>query len=82
MSRSLVVGLVFGALNAVVAIATLALVNAVTPDNFGWFAYAPLNEDVVRDPRFPWQYVAVPVALIVVNVLAVPFLLRRSDSSA
>ena len=82
MSRSLVIGLVFGALNAVVAIAALALVSAVTPDNFGWFAYAPLNEAVMRDPRFPWQYVAVPVALIVVNVLAVPFLLRKSDSSA
>lgn len=81
VSRSLVVGLVFGAVNAVVAIATLALVNAVTPDNFGWFAYAPLNEAVVRDPSFPWEYLAVPVALIVINVFAAPFLLRRSDSS-
>lgn len=82
MSRSLVIGLVFGAVNAVVAITTLALVNALTPDNFGWFAYAPLNEAVPRDPRFPWEYVAVPIALIVVNALAVPFLLRRPDSSA
>ncbi len=82
MRRSLVAALLLGALNAVVAVATLALVHAVTPDDFGWFAYAPLNEAVVQDPRFPWQYVAVPVALLFANTLAVPLFLRRADSSA
>lgn len=78
MSRSLTAGLTLGALNAVVAIATFAIVEALTPNDFGWFAYAPLNEVVVEDPRFPWHYVVVPLALVVANVLAVPVLVRRA----
>ena len=71
-----------GALNAVVAVATLALVQALTPDSFGWFAYAPLNEGVVQDPHFPWQFVAVPIALLLANLLTVPPLLRRLGDEA
>lgn len=78
MSRSLTAGLTLGALNAVVAIATFAIVEALTPNDFGWFAYAPLNEVVVEDPRFLWHYVVVPLALVVANVLAVPVLVRRA----
>lgn len=78
MRRSLTAGLTLGALNAVVAIATFAIVEALTPNDFGWFAYAPLNEVVVEDPRFPWHYVVVPLALVVANVLAVPVLVRRA----
>jgi len=66
----------------VVAVATLALVDAVTPDDFGWFAYAPLEEAVVPDPRFPWQYVAVPVALLISSMMTVPLFRRRADSPA
>ena len=78
VNRSLTAGLALGALNAVVAIATFAIVEALIPDEFGWFAYAPLNEVAVDDPRFPWHYVVVPLALVVANVLALPVLVRRA----
>jgi hypothetical protein len=78
--RFLAAGLVLGLLNALLVLALLALVEASTPKEFGWFAYAPLNEVVVRDPRFPWEYVVVPLGLIVANVLAAPLLVRRALS--
>lgn len=82
MRRLIVAGLIFGILNALVGAASLALVAVLTPDEFGWFAYAPLNEVVVQDPRFPWQNIVVPLALLVTNVLARPpyvrWMLRRS----
>lgn len=78
VSRFAVTGLALGVLNAFVALGALALVEALTPDEFGWFAYAPLNEVVVQDPRFPWHYVVVPLALILANVVAVPVLARRA----
>lgn len=71
--------LVLGALNALVAVAALALVEALTPDSFGWFAYAPVEQAVVPDPRFPWRYVVVPLALVVLNALAAPVLLRSAE---
>ena len=77
MKRTVAAGLVLGVLNAGVALATLALVEALTPDEFGWFAYAPLNEVVADDPRFPWHYVVLPLALLVANVLVLPVMLRR-----
>ena len=77
MTRSLTAGLALGVLNAVVSIGTFAIVEALTPDEFGWFAYAPLNEVVVDEPRLPWHYVVVPLALVVANVLALPVLVRR-----
>lgn len=81
MRRPLVVGLLFGLLNALVGLAALVLVELLTPDDFGWFAYAPLDEAVVQDPRFPWRYVVVPLSLVLANVLAVPayarWVLRR-----
>lgn len=80
MNRSLAAGLALGALNAFVALATLAVVEALTPDEFGWFAYAPLNDVVADDPRFPWHYVVLPLALVVANVLALPVIIRRAVS--
>lgn len=76
MRRPIIAGVVLGLLNAVVAAGALALVEVLTPDEFGWFAYAPLDDVVVQDPRFPWRYVAVPLALLVTNALAVPAYLR------
>ena len=76
MRPPLIAGLLLGLLNALVGAAALALVEVLTPDEFGWFAYAPLNEVVVRDPRFPWRYVVVPLALVVTNVLALPAYVR------
>lgn len=77
MRRTLLAGLLLGLLNAVVAVAVLVLVELLTPDQFGWFAYAPLDEVVVRDPRFPWQYVAVPLALVATDLVALPAFVRR-----
>lgn len=77
MNRSLRLGLLLGMLNAAVAVAALAVVEALTPQQFGWFAYAPLDDVVVDDPRFPWSYVAVPLSLILADVMAVGIYLRR-----
>ena len=78
MSRPVAAGLVLGVLNAVVAAAALRVVAVATPDASGWFAYSPLEGTLARDPRFPWEYVVLPLALLVVNVLAVPWLVRRA----
>lgn len=76
MRRPLTAGLLLALLNAVVGAAALVLVEVLTPDEFGWFAYAPLNEVVVQRPRFPWRYAVVPLALVVTNVLVVPAYIR------
>ena len=76
MHRPVVAALVIGALNAVVAVLALVLVELAVPDEFGWYAYAPLNA-AVPDPRFPWRYVAVPVALVLANAMVVPAVVRR-----
>lgn len=78
MQRSLTAALVLGLMNAVVAVVALALVEVATPDNFGWFAYAPVDEVVVKDPRFPWHYVAVPLSLLIANVVVVRAYLGRA----
>lgn len=88
MRRLIVAGLIFGMLNALVGAASLALVEVLTPDEFGWFSYVPLKDALVQDPRFPWQYIVVPLALLVTNVIALPpyvrWMVRRSgpDRSA
>lgn len=79
MRRPLTAALLLGVLNAVVAVVVLAVVDLATPDT-GWFAYAPLDDPdvvVVEDTRFPWAYVAVPLALVVTDAVAVTALLRR-----
>lgn len=78
MHRPLVAALVFGVLNAVVAVVVLIVVDVATRDEFGWFAYAPLSDAVVGDPRFPWHYVVVPLALLATNALAVSAYVRRA----
>jgi hypothetical protein len=70
--------LLFGLMNAVIAVAALALVEVATPDAFGWYAYVPLDEVVVKDPRFPWHYVVVPLALFVSNVVVLRAYLGRT----
>lgn len=77
--RPLAAALALGILNALVGCAALAGVEVATPHEFGWFAYSA-EDVVVQDPSFPWQYVVVPLALVLVNVLAAPFLLRRASS--
>ena len=75
--RPVIAGLLLGVLNAVVAVGVLASVEVLTPDQFGWYAYAPLDEVLVRDPRVPWEYVAVPLALVATDVAVVLGLARR-----
>lgn len=82
MNRPVTGALLLGFLNAAVAVATLALVDLLTPDEFGWFAYAPLNEAVVQDPRFPWHYIAVSLALLVTNLLVVTTYFRRAERAS
>ena len=48
MKRLVLVGLLFGLLNAA-AVAALYGVGGAVPSEFGWFAYAPLDGTVVYD---------------------------------
>ncbi len=78
MKRPLTAALVLGLMNAAIAVVALALVEVATPDEFGWYAYAPLDEVVLKDPRFPWHYVVVPLSLLVANVAVVRAYLGRA----
>lgn len=78
MKRPVSVALLFGLVNAVIAVVALALVEVATPDDFDWYAYVPLDEVVVNDPRFPWHYVVVPLALFVSNVVVLRAYLSRT----
>ncbi len=79
MRAHLPAALLLGLLNAAVAVLVIVLVELATPDTFGWYAYAPLDQVVVRDPRFPWALVAVPLVLLVANAVAVSAWLARRD---
>ena len=76
MQRPLIAALVLGLMNAAIAVVALALVELATPHEFGWYAYAPLDEVVVKDPRFPWHYIVVPLSLLAANVVVVRAYLR------
>ena len=78
MKRPLTAALVLGLMNAATAVVVLALVEVATPDEFGWYAYAQLDEVVVKDPRFPWHYVVVPLSLLAANVVVVRACLSRA----
>ena len=79
VKRLVLVGLLFGLLNAAAAVAALYGVGGgAVPSEFGWFAYAPLNETVVYDSYgFPWEYVVVPAVLLILNALLLPLAVRR-----
>lgn len=80
MKRLVFVGLLFGLLNGLIAAAALYAVSSAAPTPFGWFAYAPLNENenVVYDYYgFPWEYVVLPAVLLALNVLLLPLAVRR-----
>lgn len=78
MERPLTAALLLGSMNAAIAVAALALVEVSTPDSSGWYAYAPLDEVVVRDPGFPWHYVVVPLCLLLANVVVARAYLGRT----
>ena len=69
----------FGLANAVVSILLLALVPRGSHAT-GWFAYAPLT-DYKAPQRFgsqtDWAFVAIPLALIVLNFVLVMVASRR-----
>jgi hypothetical protein len=78
MRRLVLVGLLFGLLNGAAAAAALYGVHTAMPNEFGFFAYAPLNESVVYDSYgFPWKYVAIPAVLLALNALLLPLAVRR-----
>lgn len=80
MKRLVLAGLLLGVINGLAAALSLYFVYRAAPDAaFGWFAYAPLNENVVLDYYgFPWQYVVVPAVLVVLNGLLLPLAVRRA----
>jgi heme/copper-type cytochrome/quinol oxidase subunit 1 len=77
VKRLAVLGLLLGALNAVAAVAVLYAVELAAPDEFGWFAYSPLNENVVYDSYgFAWEYLALPAVLVALNAVLLPLAVR------
>lgn len=71
------VGLLFGLVDGAAAAAALYAVRGAAPNEFGWFAYAPLKENVVYDYYgFSWEYVVVPAVLLAVNALLLPLVER------
>lgn len=78
MKRLVLVGVLFGLVNGAAAAAALYAVRSAAPNEFGWFAYAPLTENVVYDYYgFPWEYVVVPVVLLALNALLLPLVVRH-----
>lgn len=78
MKRLPFVALLFGLLNGAAAAAALYGVRRAVPNEFGWFAYAPLNESLVYDSHgFPWEYVVIPSVLLALNALLLPLAVRR-----
>jgi heme/copper-type cytochrome/quinol oxidase subunit 1 len=78
MQRLVVAGLLLGLVNGVAAAGALYALYMSAPKDFGWFAYAPLNEHVEYDYYgFPWEYVVVPGALVALNALLLPLVVRR-----
>ena len=70
--------LLLGVLNGVAAVGAFYAVYGARPDDVGWFAYAPLNETAALDwYGFPWEYVAVPAVLVVLNAAFLPLAVRR-----
>ena len=78
MRRLIFVGSLFGLLNGAAAALALRAVRGAAPSEYGWFAYAPLTENVVYDSYgFPWEYVVVPTVLVVLNAVLLPLGARR-----
>lgn len=79
MKRLVLFGVLFGLVNGLAAAAALCAVDAAVPDELSWFAYAPVNENVVQDRYgFPWEYVVVPAVLLALNALLLPPAIRRA----
>lgn len=79
MKRLVLLGALLGLLNGLAAVAALHAVERAAPDELGWFAYAPLQEELVHSSYgFPWEYAVVPAVLVALNALLVPWWLRRS----
>ena len=79
MRRAIAVGGGFGLANAVVAAVLLSLVPRGSHPT-GWFAYAPLADYKVLQPDVSqpdWAIIAVPIALVVLNVVLVMVAIRR-----
>lgn len=73
-----IVGLLLGLSNGAAAAGTRYAVCTSAPKDLGWFAYAPLNENVEYDYYgFPWEYVVVPAARVALNALLLPVVVRR-----
>jgi hypothetical protein len=79
VKRLLLLGLLLGLANALAAFVTLYAIYRVSgPDEvFGYFGSAPGG--VVYDSYydFPWEYVAIPAVLIVLNAALLPLAVRR-----
>ena len=83
MKRLLLLGLLLGLANALAASALLfALYRVSGPDEvFGYFGSPPdgVAYDYYYD--FPWEYVAIPLTLIVLNMTLLPLAVRRARAS-
>jgi hypothetical protein len=76
VKRPLLLGLLLGLANGLVAMATLyAIYRLSEPVVFGYFGSVP--EAAVYDSYFPWEYVALPAVLVVLNMILLALTFRR-----
>lgn len=82
MKRLLLLGLLLGCANALAAFAVMfAVYRASPPDEvFGFFGSPPAGFVYDDYYEFPWEYLAVPLVLVVLNVALLPLLVRRAQS--
>ena len=79
VKRFLLLGLLLGLVNAIAAVATLYAIYRVSgPDEvFGYFGSVPSGVIYDNYYDFPWEYVAIPAVLIVLNMVFLPLAVRR-----
>ena len=85
VKRLVLLGLMLGVVNGAAAALTLYGLHVFTPEveTFSYFGRAPFGDvayestlDIYYD-GFPWEYVALPGVLVLLNLLLLPLAVRR-----
>jgi hypothetical protein len=78
MRRLVVAAALVGVVNGLIAALSVYLLRQARGDDFGWFAYAPLNDSLVPPSSpTPWELLLVPVILVALDVALVLVAARR-----
>jgi len=68
---------VLGAVDGLVSVLVVFLSSRLEPDRFAYFAYAPLNSEIYSPSSGRWLLYALPVLLLVLDVLLAVLAVRR-----